>query len=975
MALTLLVATVVWLARWQKMERCARELDAHLVAKNRLEAANELAGDRGAIARAQREETELFLGAHRIRSRRLPFGVLLTAACLLMLVQPGLWLAWTRPWQRPPAAKPPPNLASIRWKSPKSETQATAVEEVPLAAHAESSRGLHGLTLEVAVNGESKLSVPVQVEKLETSGGPHEIETSLYMDQLDAQPYDIVSYYLRAQRVGGDTLPETTSPVQFVQVKPFRDDVKETPPSNLPGGKGEQLDLLKALKAAQLRLLKENFLLAHTDLAHTDAAWKDENIRVGREQGLLGNKTQEVIDNFIAGGVPAEIVNLLTQAKPQMADAAQKIQAAQNQPAFTPQGKALALITQIEKLMVKVLSQNQPRPGEQQPKVADPFEQQRKLQLRNRNQTPAGELETLAAEQRRLAEDLARPQENPGQTSQPQGQSAPEGKPAPGEQSPSNGNPSPGSQDSPDPSGSPDSPGQTTAGGNSQPKPIKGTPTERQTQISQRIGALLNQQGLTPETLQHLQNARTLAGDSLRQLDAGDSPAAREPAAAAASELRRAVDATNRAGTEQANRELAEALQKLSEASATARNAPKESSDVAARKQAEEAARQASETARQLAEAARKQQETGSAQAAQKLNDLARQLSGDDLKKALDQLHEKPRDEARASEAAARLQNLANLAGRDMQNGPLTDEQIEQLVQQMERMQANLQRLAAQQPGNKPAPQGSPAMGVGKEEGQDPGAQPTPGQSEGQNPNEGSPPERGRQSQGQGEGPSPEEGHGQAKGHGQGRQPGQAQGTAEQGHGGNGPGDPSQTQAQGSEGTGQSGVGEEGTGRRMGSPDDEDISRELASGTPPEAETGRIENGSSRTHSLAPHPLSPDARERLARELVSDLRETVAAASAVAPEAAARVQSALSESAMDTARHTFDPRTLVAEVHPALQGLIEQLRTQTQRHAREYQLTNQEATAAPPTYRDAVADYFERLSREAADAAHSQEGK
>ncbi len=192
-----------------------------------------------------------------------------------------------------PSPTPPPNVASIRWKSPEAETQATAVEEVPLAAHAESSNGLRDLTLEISLNGEPKLSIPISLEKLD-SAGPSEIETSLYLDQVEgAQPYDVVSYYLRARRVGADTLPDTASPVQFVQVKPFRDDVRE----RRGGGEANPgFPMVKALKGAQLRLMKENFLLAHADLARTDAAWKEENMRVGREQDVLEKKTQEVID-------------------------------------------------------------------------------------------------------------------------------------------------------------------------------------------------------------------------------------------------------------------------------------------------------------------------------------------------------------------------------------------------------------------------------------------------------------------------------------------------------------------------------------------------------------------------------------------------------------------------------------------------------------------------------------------------------
>ena len=70
------------------------------------------------------------------------------------------------------------------------------------------------------------------------------------------------------------------------------------------------------------------------------ADWKKENERVGKEQGVLEQRTGEVIQKLIQNGLPAEIVNLISQAQPLMADAVTKIQAAANQPALAPQGAA-----------------------------------------------------------------------------------------------------------------------------------------------------------------------------------------------------------------------------------------------------------------------------------------------------------------------------------------------------------------------------------------------------------------------------------------------------------------------------------------------------------------------------------------------------------------------------------------------------------------------------------------------------------
>ncbi len=184
-------------------------------------------------------------------------------------------------------------------------------------------------------------------------------------------------------------------------------------------------------------------------------------------------------------GAPAEIVNLLTQAKPQMAAAAQKIQGAENQPALVPQGKALGFLTEIEKLFAKEMAQGGQSKGS--PKnVTDPFEQKRQLELKQRFETQAGELELLATEQRRLAEDLARPDSTPTPT--------------------------------PRPDGKPDR------------NRIDGTAAERQTQISQRIGALTNGRTFAPEVLDHWKKpGPSRATRSVSSMRAIPSPPASRP--------------------------------------------------------------------------------------------------------------------------------------------------------------------------------------------------------------------------------------------------------------------------------------------------------------------------------------------------------------------------------------------------------------------------------------------------------------
>lgn len=654
-AFAFIAAMGVWLWRRRSLLHSAQSLDARLAAKNRLETTVALQHDAGALARAQREETAGFLHQAPVRPPRTPLPALATLVVLLTLAHLVTLLSWTRPWIRPAKTvaahrTPPPAAiprASIKWKSPEAETKAAPVEEVPLEAVADSTGGLRDLVLDISVNGELRQSVPVVPVDLKKAG-THTIQTSIYLDQLAVEPFDIVSYDLRAQRIDPRKLPETVSPVQFVQVKPFRDDVRE-----MPGGDSKSaFPLIVALKAAQLRLMKENFLLAHTDLTPDNEVWKKENTHVGGEQGVLEQKTGEVIQKLIEGGLPAEIIDLLSQARPLMATAAEKIRATQNQPALAPQGKALGYITEVEKFFVKMAARDGSARGSKS--VSDPFHDKKQIEMKQRFKTQAGELELLAKEQARLADDLARPDAPPPP--------APAAAPSPADATPG-------------------------------PNKIEGTPAERQTQISQRIGALLNGTVFVPDVTRHLEQGRDKARESLQQLDEGDVPAAREPAASTARELRLAVDAMNKAAEDDAKDQLANALRELNNAVDAARNAPQQGSNEAAKQKAGESAKKAGDTARKLAEAAQKQQETGSEKAAARLNELAKALSSEDMKKALDRLREQPRNAARAQDAAGRLQQIADRAAQP-RGDSLSPEQIARLIDRMARARANMERLA-----------------------------------------------------------------------------------------------------------------------------------------------------------------------------------------------------------------------------------------------------------------------------------------
>jgi hypothetical protein len=675
LAVTGLGAAALWHARRRTLLRSAAEMDAALATHNRLETAIALQTTQDAMAQAQRAETEQFLQQSQILPRRRGLAVSALLLTLLAAAHLATLVCWARPVQVDAKAKkdlpvaaekpaaPAAPTASIEWRSPESETAATAIEEVPLEAEAESSTGLRNTVLEVEVNGAHRLSQPLPDDLAKP--GPHTLKLSIYLDQLDVKTYDIVSYHLSAQRLAGAALPPTVSPVQFVQVKPVREDTFICAGGDQPS---KCFNHVTALKAAQLRLMKDNFTLAHADVSHADSDWHEENSRSGGEQNQLASRTDEVIELMTTNHYPAPILSLVRQSQPLMTDAGGKILRQENQPALQPQGQALGYLTEVEKYLkssIKLAGQNT------QPKASDPFQRPKNLELKTHPLTRAGKIDALAKAQAQLAGDLAS-----GNT---------------------NSMIKLASEDA-----------------NSNPEEVTGAPGERQSKIKERIGDFLNDPAIQAEALKHLQSGDDFAGKSQEQIGQNDFAAASEPAAEAARELHQTAAALRAGGNQAAKNKLADALLQLSAAAGNTRRAPQAKTDADAAAELKKTEAAVNEAAKQLAAEAQRQQENGATNAAARLGEMAKMLHGDSLKQMLAQAQASPRDAAPTEALAKKLDELAERAGQQRDSGQMSRQELARLVDRMQRTQANLKNLASQCSGQGNNPGTSPSSGAGK---------------------------------------------------------------------------------------------------------------------------------------------------------------------------------------------------------------------------------------------------------------------
>lgn len=263
--------------RWKSRKACAVELDRLASAGAHLEAWLETP-ETHPLSERLRTET-----AAAYRGFRLPFSLRLFPVCAALWIVsflPLLFLLAPEPSapterrnagtvDREPKPKPETaDFAELALSLPEPELRAKPLDELEWEGVGLSSRGFRSLALVVYVNGVRKKEIAPDEQPKQK--GDIRFNGFLALEDFDVKPFDLVSYHLSgiaATRAGERRI--LSSP-QFVEVRPFREDVLT--PDMFPGNFEEaermmdvfnrlslllqtQIELNKALFSA--RILKD----------------------------------------------------------------------------------------------------------------------------------------------------------------------------------------------------------------------------------------------------------------------------------------------------------------------------------------------------------------------------------------------------------------------------------------------------------------------------------------------------------------------------------------------------------------------------------------------------------------------------------------------------------------------------------------------------------------------------------------------
>jgi hypothetical protein len=147
----------------------------------------------------------------------------------------------------------PPEVHIVK---PASDRSVTRLEEVAIEAQADDDYGLERLDLVYSVGGGRERAVPFRIAPRATSVTSRH---TLYLEELNVQPGDFVSYYVRARDLTrGKRSSEARSDLFFLEVKPFEQEFSLAQSQSMAGSgyNGSIDDLINAQKAIVIATFK-----------------------------------------------------------------------------------------------------------------------------------------------------------------------------------------------------------------------------------------------------------------------------------------------------------------------------------------------------------------------------------------------------------------------------------------------------------------------------------------------------------------------------------------------------------------------------------------------------------------------------------------------------------------------------------------------------------------------------------------------
>jgi hypothetical protein len=186
----------------------------------------------------------------------------------------------------------PPDVRILR---PSSDRQVTRLEEIAVEARADDDFGVQQLDLVYAVRGGPEHVVPLHKASADHDETNVDATHTLYVEDLDVQPGDFITYYARARDIPrGKRSTESRSDIFFLEVRPYGEEfVAAQSQAAFMSGNSDSRDLLQAQKEIIVATWKVE--------RRSQAGQSEQDIRaIARAQGELRKRAEQIAAN---GGI------------------------------------------------------------------------------------------------------------------------------------------------------------------------------------------------------------------------------------------------------------------------------------------------------------------------------------------------------------------------------------------------------------------------------------------------------------------------------------------------------------------------------------------------------------------------------------------------------------------------------------------------------------------------------------------------
>ncbi len=252
----------------------------------------------------------------------------------------------------------PDESPEIVIKEPSRDTKATKLEEVRVLAEATDDYGVENMTLMYSIgSGEPQEleAETVEVKEKKIISGAY----VFYLEELDVEPGELISYYAQATDNNTRTGPGTsTSELYFIEIRPFNERYMQMDAEGQQAPEGQPFP---NLIADQRTIIKNTWKHIHSRPSPMTEDYQSAVKQIGVEQDQLKDKTQRVADELSMSmrdaNVDPEMLMNLEGSVAKMGEASDELFAIKPKEALPHEQDALELLTKAMMELDKVLTQ------------------------------------------------------------------------------------------------------------------------------------------------------------------------------------------------------------------------------------------------------------------------------------------------------------------------------------------------------------------------------------------------------------------------------------------------------------------------------------------------------------------------------------------------------------------------------------------------------------------------------------------